>query len=82
MLRASPMLFCRAVMFIPPRGWSRVSIRRSDKTGASLPDFVKAEFDAFLEWDILAHGLLRLRCTDCADEKLATEGDQARRIIS
>jgi len=31
------------------------------QTGASLPQFVKEEFDAFLECGILAHGFLRLR---------------------
>ncbi len=36
------------------------------ETGAGLPDFVKGEFDAFLECGILAHGFLRLRCADCA----------------
>jgi len=40
------------------------------KTGSGLPDFVKDEFDAFLECGILAHGFLRLRCADCAHEKL------------
>ena len=40
------------------------------ETGASLPDFVKDEFDAFLECGILAHGVLRLRCGDCGHEKL------------
>ena len=40
------------------------------ETGAGLPDFVKEEFDAFLECGILAHGFLRLRCADCAQEKL------------
>ncbi|MGH8607280.1 MAG: transposase zinc-binding domain-containing protein, partial [Gammaproteobacteria bacterium] len=40
------------------------------ETGAGLPEFVKAEFDAFLECGILAHGFLRLRCADCAHEKL------------
>ncbi len=55
------------------------------ETGAGLPDFVKDEFDAFpslgaysdtsmylayLECGILAHGFLRLRCADCAYEKL------------
>ncbi len=40
------------------------------QTGAALPQFVKDEFDAFLECGILAHGFLRLRCADCADEKL------------
>ena len=39
-------------------------------TGADLPQFVKAEFDAFLECGILAHGFLRLRCGDCGHDKL------------
>ena len=40
------------------------------ETGSGLPDFVKDEFDAFLECGVLAHGFLRLRCGDCAHEKL------------
>ena len=40
------------------------------ETGSSLPEFVAAEFDAFLECGILAHGFLRLRCADCSHEKL------------
>ena len=36
-----------------------------DAAGADLPQFVKDEFDAFLECGILAHGFLRLRCGDC-----------------
>ena len=40
------------------------------ETGSGLPDFVKDEFNAFLECGILAHGFLRLRCADCAHEKL------------
>ncbi|WP_218132308.1 transposase zinc-binding domain-containing protein [Nitrosomonas sp. Nm33] len=40
------------------------------ETGLGLPDFVKDEFDAFLECGILAHGFLRLRCADCSHEKL------------
>jgi Transposase zinc-binding domain len=39
-------------------------------TGTGLPKFVKDEFDAFLECGILAHGFLRLRCVDCAHDKL------------
>jgi len=42
------------------------------ETGSGLPDFVKDEFDAFLECGILAHGFLRLRCANCAHEKLVT----------
>ena len=38
--------------------------------GAELPQFVKDEFDAFLECGILAHGFLRLRCGDCGHDKL------------
>ena len=41
------------------------------EVGSRLPDFVKDEFDAFLECGILAHGFLRLRCADCSHEKLA-----------
>jgi ribosomal protein S27E len=40
------------------------------KSGASLPEFVKEEFDAFLECGMLAHGFLRLRCDQCPHEKL------------
>lgn len=35
-----------------------------------MPEFVKAEFGAFLECDILAHGFLRPRCAECAHKKL------------
>jgi hypothetical protein len=38
--------------------------------GADLPQFVKDEFDAFLECGILAHGFLRLHCGDCGHGKL------------
>ena len=38
--------------------------------GADLPQFVKDEFDAFLDCGILAHGFLRLRCGDCGHDKL------------
>jgi hypothetical protein len=40
------------------------------ETGASLPEFVNDELDAFLECGILAHGFLRLRCDDCGHETL------------
>ena len=35
-----------------------------------LPEFVKDKFEVFLECGILAHGFLRVRCVDCAHEKL------------
>jgi len=39
-------------------------------TGAGLPQFIKDEFDAFLECGILAHGFLRLLCANCGHDKL------------
>ena len=41
-----------------------------ESTGAGLQQFVRDEFDAFLECGILAHGFLRLRCGDCGHDKL------------
>ena len=41
-----------------------------DAAGADLPQFVKDEFDAFLECGVLAHGFLRLHCSDCGHDKL------------
>lgn len=40
------------------------------RTGTGLPAFVRDEFEAFLQCGILAHGFLRVRCADCAHEKL------------
>ena len=50
------------------------------ETGASLPKFIKDEFDAFLECGILAHGFLRLRCAECAHEKLVAFSCKRRGI--
>ena len=36
------------------------------QTGSHVPAFVKDEFEAFLEYGILAHRFLRVRCADCA----------------
>jgi len=47
---------------------------------ASLPQFVKNEFDAFLECGILAHGLLRVRCAECGHEKLVAFSCKRRGI--
>jgi len=49
----------------------RIIVMEKDcKERDEIPEFVKEEFDAFLECGILAHGFLRLRCADCAREKL------------
>jgi len=48
----------------------RFLVQVEAETGACLPEFVKDEFDAFLECGILAYGFVRLRCAQCAHEKL------------
>ncbi|MDP2242269.1 MAG: transposase zinc-binding domain-containing protein [Burkholderiales bacterium] len=45
-----------------------------------MPQFVKDEFDAFLECGILAHGFLRLRCTKYGHEKLVAFSCKRRGI--
>lgn len=40
------------------------------QTGSGLPRFVKDEVEAYLECGILAYGFLRVRCAECAREKL------------
>ena len=47
---------------------------------ASLPQFVKDEFDAFLECGILAHGFLGVRCAQCGHEKLVVFSCKLRGI--
>ena len=50
------------------------------ETGTALPDFVKAEFEAFLECGILPHGFLRVRCDQCHHEKLVAFSCKRRGI--
>jgi len=38
--------------------------------GSGLPPFVTAEFRKFLRCGVLAHGFARVRCGDCAFERL------------
>src|SRR5712692_8582323 len=38
--------------------------------GSGLPPFVTAEFRKFLRCGVLAHGFARVRCADCAFERL------------
>jgi hypothetical protein len=45
-----------------------------------MPQFVKDEFDAFLECGILAHGFPRLRCAGCGHEKLVALSCKRRGI--
>ena len=39
---------------------------------AGLPQFVKDEFEAYLECGVLAHGCMRLHCDGCKHEMLVT----------
>jgi len=52
------------------------------ETGMGLPDFVKDEFEAFLECGLLPHGFLRLRCDDCGHEKLVAFSCKRRGFCS
>ena len=47
-------------------------------TGAGLPQFVKDEFDVYVECGILAHGFLRLRCADCGHDELVASSCKLR----
>jgi hypothetical protein len=49
-------------------------------SAASFPQFVKDEFDAFLECGILAHGFMRVRCAECGHEKLVAFSCKLRGI--
>src|SRR3989454_9298788 len=43
---------------------------RRNADGSPLPEFVEQEFRDSLTCGVLAHGFARLRCTDCAVERL------------
>jgi hypothetical protein len=51
---------------------------RRHADGASLPTFVEQEFGDFLTCGILAHGFARLRCTECALERLMASSCKGR----
>ncbi len=44
----------------------RLSAETEADAGAGQPQFLKDEFDTFLECGILAHGFLRSRCGGCS----------------
>jgi Transposase zinc-binding domain len=48
-----------------------VLARAAGRRVPRLPAFVEQEFRDFLTCGVLAHGFARLRCTDCALERLA-----------
>jgi hypothetical protein len=52
---------------------SRSSVPGAENGGSvnsGLPAFVEQEFRDFLTCGVLAHGFARLRCTECAFERL------------
>ena len=49
-------------------------------TGTGLPQFIKDEFEAYLECGILAHGFLRLTCDGCARDTLVAFSCKRRGI--
>ena len=44
--------------------------RRAESGGVGLPRHVEQAFEAYLDCGILANGFARVRCPDCAHEKL------------
>ena len=48
--------------------------------GVGLPQFVKDEFDAYLDCGILAHGFMRLTCEGCARDTLVAFSCKRRGI--
>jgi hypothetical protein len=47
-------------------------IAKREAEGRPLPDYVLEEFDAYLNCGILAYGFRRLKCKDCAAEKIVS----------
>ena len=66
--RTSPPRTDHAVPLCAAARWDFLRRGRSRRRGG-LPQFVKGEFNGFLECGILAHGFLRLRCGDCGHEE-------------
>ena len=53
---------------------------RSD--GVGLPAFVEREFRSFLRCGLLVHGFTRVRCDDCAFERLVPFSCKARAVCA
>ena len=52
------------------------------QTGSDLPQFIQDEFEAYLQCGILAYGFLRVRCAECAHEKLVAFSCKRRGLCS
>jgi hypothetical protein len=50
--------------------------------GVGLPRFIEREFRAFLRCGLLVHGFLRVRCDDCAFERLVPLSCKGRAVCA
>jgi ribosomal protein S27E len=50
--------------------------------GIGLPHFIEREFRGFLRCGVLAHGFLRVRCDDCAFERLVPLSCKGRAVCA
>ncbi len=66
--RATPSARCCTAIDEHLDAFLETTRRQAD--GVPLPAFVEQEFRDFLTCGILAHGFARLRCTECALERL------------
>lgn len=56
--------------------------RELESKNKFIPSYIKSEFESFLDCGILAKGFLRLKCTDCTNEKLVAFSCKKRGICS
>jgi hypothetical protein len=57
-----------------------VAAARTD--GVGLPRFIERELRGFLRCGVLAHGFLRVRCDDCAFERLVPLSCKGRAVCA
>jgi hypothetical protein len=50
--------------------------------GVGLPSFTEREFRAFVRCGLLVHGFLRVRCDDCAFERLVPLSCKGRAVCA
>ena len=50
--------------------------------GVGLPRFIEREFRNFLRCGLLVHGFLRVRCDDCAFERLVPLSCKGRAVCA
>ena len=58
--------------------WDETFVERTRSSDRQLPGHVEKELRAYLECGILAHGFLRVRCEDCAEDRVVAFSCQRR----